>query len=237
IANPVAVVGASLSAVQDALAAMPRLDAITDGGEGARQAAQWWQAEGRRAVDGAREALVEAEEGLDRLKHLARDLRLIARADPAALAPIDVAGAVQGALRVGRAEIMSRAAVTVELEPGLVALASAGALARAVLQLAVRAASAVEASGRRRGHVRIRGRRAPDAVVLEIEDDGGETDDPLGPALAAALPADAPRGPDLVGLAAARDLVLGQGGALLVRRPEAGGTVVEIRLPLPGAVP
>jgi signal transduction histidine kinase len=237
IANPVAVIASSLSAVQDALATMPKLDALGGAGQGAAEAARWWHAEGRRALDGAREALVEAEEGLDRLKHLSRDLRLIARADPAALAPVDVSGPVQGALRVGRAEVMSRAAVAVDLEPGLVALASAGALSQAVLQLVVRAAHAVGVGGRRRGHVRIRGRRELDAIVLEVEDDGGETEDPLWPALGDALPPDAPHGPDVVGLAVARELVLRQGGALAVRRPEGGGTVVELRLRLPPSAP
>ncbi len=135
------------------------------------------------------------------------------------------------ALRVGRAEIANHVQVTVEVPAGVTAVASPGSLAEALLNVLRRAAQAVEASGRRRGAVRVRAGQQGDEVLIELEDDAASAGDLGLRHLAAWLPSGLAPGPGAYALIAARDLVERQGGTLSAEPAMSGGTVIRIALP------
>lgn len=216
IANPVTVILSALTAVADGLGAPGRA--------GSAERAQ------PVSGDEVEEAVEEAVAGAQRLRTLSQDLRAVLRADPGALAPVEVAEAVQAALRIGRPEIVAHAQVVLDIPPGLCAFASQGALIEALLHVLVRGARAIAAAGRRRAPLRVRAERRGAAVAIEVEDDVPPAEaDPALPHLAGRVPAGMAAGPGARGLAVARDLVERQGGACTAR-VSPGGTVIAIAL-------
>ncbi|GEJ58841.1 hypothetical protein [Anaeromyxobacter diazotrophicus] len=214
IANPVAVILSAMSGVADGLDAAARTPL---GGS--------W-----RALEQARESADEASAAAERLKVLARDLRSVLRADPAALAPADVSEAVQAALRIGRAEIVAHAQVLVDVPPGLYALANQGALTEALLHVLARGARAIAAAGRRRAPLQVRAARSGEAVVIEVEDDVPQpAADPALRHLALKLPSGVAPAAGARGLAVAAALVERQGGSCSARAAASGGTVLELK--------
>jgi len=185
----------------------------------------------RTALDQALESAGEALMGAKRLRLLARDLRAIFHSDPAAVSATDVAEAVAMAMRLGRAEITNPVHGAVEVPAGVTAVASPGSLAEALLNVLRRAAQAVEASGRRRGAVRVGARQHGDELLIEIEDDAASAGDRGLRHLAAWLPPGLAPGPGAYALVAARDLVERQGGTLSAQPAASGGTVLRITLP------
>jgi len=218
LSNPLAIILSALTGLEDALSTVALAVPFT-------------ASDARASIDLAREATGEALVGAKRLRILARDLRTIFRSDPAAVSSTDVAEAVATALRVGRSEITNHAQVAVEVPAGVMAVASPGSLAEAILNVLRRAAQALEASGRRRGVVRVGARQHGDEVLIEIEDDAAAVEDPALRHLAAWLPAGVAPGPGASALLAARDLVERQGGTLSAQPAASGGTVISIALP------
>lgn len=231
IANPLAIVLSSLEAIGESLDSLARIPELLRAPGGVESAATWWEHEGRAALDQAREVLAEAGEGAQRLKLLSRDLRAVARADPAMVDGFALADAVDAALRIGRAELTSHVQVNLQIPEGFCIVGSKGALAQVILCLLVRAAQAAAAAGVRGAHVRVGARRDGTEALVEVEDDIRPCAQP-GTArhLAAQLPTGAPLGPGALGLAVARDLVERQGGTLVARPSAAGGTTFEVRL-------
>jgi signal transduction histidine kinase len=227
IANPVSIVTSSLNATNEDLTALDGLENVA-GAEAAGALTAWWDADGRKTVGDMRELTVEALEGVQRLKLLARDLRAIARADATAPALLEVGEAVQAALRVARSEVSGHARVSVELPPGLAVRARPGALVEALLHVILNAAH--RAAGRARGDIVVRARREEQVVLVEVEGDGELVDDPAARHLAPFLPLGAPACRQAMGLAVARELIEQQGGGLRARRGAQGGWVLEVRL-------
>ena len=218
LANPLAIILSGLTSLEDALATVVPAIPFT-------------ASEARASLDQALESAGEALVGAKRLRMLARDLRAIFRSDPAAVSSTDVAEAVAMALRVGRAEITNHVHVAVEVPAGVTAVASPGSLAEALLNVMRRAAQAVEASGQRRGTVRVRAHQHGDEVLIELEDDAASGGDLGLRHLAAWLPSGLAPGPGAYALIAARDLVERQGGTLSAEAATSGGTVIRIALP------
>ncbi|HEX7624075.1 MAG TPA: hypothetical protein VF400_10935 [Anaeromyxobacteraceae bacterium] len=218
LSNPLAIILSALTGLEDALETVAL--AVPSTASAARD-----------SLELARETTGEALVGAKRLRLLARDLRAIFRSDPAAVSSTDVAEAVATALRVGRAELASHAQVVVEVPAGVTAVASPGSLAEAILNVLRRAAQAIEASGRRRGVVRVGARQHGDEVLIDIEDDAAVVADPALRYLAAWLPAGLAPGRGAHALLAAHDLVVRQGGALSAHPAASEGTVIRIALP------
>ncbi len=238
IANPVAVLTSSLGALAGSVEALAELRPLAAQPEGLLRA--WWERSGRQALEQAEEVVAEVRESAERLRLLARDLRAMAGCDPAALSELEVADAVEAALRVGRADLTPRVNVTVEVARRLLVRASRGALSQALVHVLVRASQAAHDAGVPRANVRVRAREHGATVVIEVEDDVAHCagkPSAVGPAaeagaarfLAPYLPAGAPAGPGALGLAVARDLLERQGGAL-VARSTATGTLFELEL-------
>lgn len=229
IANPVAILTSSLDGIADSLATLAELRALLPQGHAPTLA--WWERAGREALAQAGEVMAEAQEGAQRLKALARDLRAMAGGDPSAVSDLDVADAVEAALRVGRAELTGRVKVSLEIPPGLGVHANRGAFTQALVQLLVRAAQAAHDAGHRHGNVRVRAREQDGSITIEVEDDVA----PAKPEAAARLfapylPVGTSSGVGALGLAVARELVERQGGSLTARSAKAGGTVFEVKL-------
>jgi len=229
IANPVAILTSCLDAAAQSLAVLAELRSLAPQEAGPLKA--WWERTGREAFEQANEVTAEAQEGAQRLKVLARDLRGMARCDASAVGELEVGEAIEAALRVARAELTSHVKVEVEVPRRTLVRASRGALTQALVHLFVRAAQAARAAGVRRGHVDVRVHEREDTILVEVEDDiAPAKEEAAARYLAPYLPAGTPAGAGALGLAVARDLVERQGGSLTARPRQGGGTVFELRL-------
>jgi len=234
VTNPVAALLSGSSAIAEGVEQLAALDSISTADDAGEALRSWWKRAGRAALEHVREASGDVTAGAERLKTLARDVRGIARADPAVVTLYEVGDAIHAALRMARAELVSQAQVVLDDPAGICAVANRDALAHALVHLLVRAPAAAQAAGRRRANVRLRARRDGATTVIEVEDDVPPAPrDEAWRLLAPHLPAGMPPGPGALGLAVARDLVERQGGTLEAHPRAGGGTIFELRLPAP----
>jgi signal transduction histidine kinase len=185
------------------------------------------------------EALDDASAGLGRIQRIVSDLGAFAHDEEQAAGGCCPEAAVAEAVRLSAARVRRVASVDVvaPASPSPVR-ADPGRLSRAVQNLLLNAADALEDAGRRgRVCVRIRGEGA--AVAVTVEDDGpGIPEAAAGRLFEPFFTARGIRGTGL-GLAVARRLVERDGGAVEAGRSGWGGACFTLRLPaaMPGPWP
>jgi signal transduction histidine kinase len=208
ISNPVSVLLSACGAMAQEIEKLGAIEGLL--GDGVPAARGWWQASGRAALQEALAIAGDVTAATQRLNLIARDLRTVARFNPARLAIVQVAPVMEMVRRMVRSILSGRATIETHLSGHLHAWGNTGALALALAQLVVLGGTSAAPSAREAIHVRASA--AGPRVVIEIEERG--------------VPADegAP------GLAMARDLVEAQGGTFAVRPGEAGGTVFQVAL-------
>jgi signal transduction histidine kinase len=117
----------------------------------------------------AQEILEETLEGVNRIRRVTGGLRGFSRRDGGEARPTDLAAVVEGALRMTRGEIESRAVLTVEAAPDLPPVTChAWAIEQVIVNLLMNAAQAVERGGR----IRVSLQTEPEGVSFSVEDDG-----------------------------------------------------------------
>jgi PAS domain S-box-containing protein len=124
------------------------------------------------AVSGVDDLLRDLRESTERIVAITRDLRLFA--NPGGGTPVlcDVARAIESALTLVRAQVLERADLEVEIEPGLPPVRiEQGRIAQVVVNLLVNAVQAIP-KGMGREVVRIEARRDGQAVRIEVSDTG-----------------------------------------------------------------
>jgi signal transduction histidine kinase len=163
-----------------------------------------------------------------RIQRLARDLVAYARPQAARPEPVDLAGAVEEAVRLAKPALKDRCAhVDRRIDPCPLVEGSRASLVQVLVNLVTNAAQAV-ASG---GHVALS--LAPDGpeVRLVVEDDGGGM--PPEVAARAFEPFFTTRGGEGIGLGLpiARGIVERHGGTVSLETAPGAGTKVTVRLP------
>jgi signal transduction histidine kinase len=177
------------------------------------------------------EALDEVGGGLSRIRETVRDLSTLARDQDGGPQEYDAGEMVRFAARVAQAQLRALCDLELVVMPNLVTRGRPGRLSQALLGLLLGAGRAVAATGRR-GHVRVRGERVGNQIVLTIADDGvGMTDEVREHAFDALFATKDGAGAG-IGLPMAREVVEKHGGTVDVQSVSREGTTVTIRLPV-----
>jgi PAS domain S-box-containing protein len=180
-----------------------------------------------------REVLAETQEGIRRVRTIVQDVKTFARSDEERHSPVSVPQAIDGALRLVRKELEYRAQLERALEPVPAVLGNEGRLGQVLVNLLVNALQAFPQSDPERNRLRIATRsRAPDTVVIEVEDNGTgispEVRQHLFDPFFTTKPAGAGSG---LGLAISQSIVQSMGGKIEVESELGRGSVFRVVLP------
>jgi PAS domain S-box-containing protein len=121
----------------------------------------------------ARSALAVATEGAHRIRHIVRELLLLAREEATAGGAADLVETVQSTLALARVEIEKTARLVTELEAVPLIRGSVPRVAQVVLNLVLNALEAMRTNDGSKGELTVRIRRSGERhVLLEIADNG-----------------------------------------------------------------
>lgn len=124
------------------------------------------------ALAGVDDLLRDLRDSTDRIVAITRDLRLFASPGGGAPVLIDVQRGIESALTLVRAQVLERADLEVEIEPGLPPVRmEQGRIAQVVVNLLVNAVQAIP-KGLGREVVRVEARREGSSVLVEVSDTG-----------------------------------------------------------------
>ncbi len=172
--------------------------------------------------------------GLARVARIVEDLRGFAQLDRAEIGVLDLNQAIDQSLGMLSAA-MDRSGITVEKEYGdLPPLECAGAhLNQVFFNLLTNSVQAIEATGRRNGRIRIATRATPDAVVIEIGDDGPGIPPEVMNKVFDPFFTTKPIGQGTgLGLSISHGIIAEQGGRIEASNGPDGGATFRITLPL-----
>ncbi|MBN1208588.1 MAG: PAS domain-containing protein [Myxococcaceae bacterium] len=180
-----------------------------------------------------REVLAETQEGIQRMRTIVQDVKTFARSDEERCSPVSVPQAIDGALRLVRKQLQYRAGLERALEPVPAVLGNEGRLGQVLVNLLVNALQAFTQSDPERNRVRISARsRAPDRVVIEVEDNGSgmspEVRQHLFDPFFTTKAAGAGSG---LGLAISQSIIQSMGGTIEVESEPGRGSVFRLVLP------
>lgn len=172
---------------------------------------------------------------LDRAIRLCTDTLAFARDRPRPPRPerLDLAALLQEVRQSALADA-PEIAFTVELAPGLEALADRDQLYRVLLNLVRNAREALTGRG---GTIRVAARASGGQLELTVGDDGPGIPEPVRAELFTSFARSGKPGGSGLGLAIARELARAQGGELALQRTGPEGTIFVLTLPLGPATP
>src|SRR5262249_40374767 len=128
----------------------------------------------RLPASDVRSLAADARDGVARASAIVRDLRTLSRTDDGeARGPADVTEVLATSIKPASNEIRHRARIVCSYDDNLPAVyAQASRLGQVFLNLLVNAAQAIDAGRADENEIRVRARRDPDRVRVEIEDTG-----------------------------------------------------------------
>ncbi|MEQ9072277.1 MAG: ATP-binding protein [Sandaracinaceae bacterium] len=193
-------------------------------------------------LDRVLETVAHAEDGVERVRIIASDLKTFSRGDEGSWLLVDIARVAQSAINLAHNEIRHRAELSVDIEPALPrVLGSETRFVQVLVNLLVNAAHAIEEKGEGRGRIALRMGREGGEVFIEVEDTGAGI--PEGPVERIFEPfwTSKPKGVGTgLGLSICHGIVTSAGGDIRVVRSRPGeGTLIRVELPAAGggAVP
>jgi PAS domain S-box-containing protein len=121
----------------------------------------------------AKSALAVATEGAHRIRHIVRELLLLAREESASGGAADLVETVQSTLALARVEIEKTARLLTEIEGVPLIRGSVPRVSQIVLNLVLNALEAMRTNDRAKGELTLRIRRSGERhVLLEVSDNG-----------------------------------------------------------------
>lgn len=118
------------------------------------------------------EMLDEARSSAERVRTIARDLRVFARDEAETIEPVEVCAVIESSLRMAWNEVRHRAQIVRELDPPVHVLGSESRLAQVFLNLLINAAHAIPEGNALQNQVKVRIKTVAERVVIEIADTG-----------------------------------------------------------------
>jgi PAS domain S-box-containing protein len=118
------------------------------------------------------EALLDALEGADRVRHIVRDLKLFSRAQDEKRGPVAMERVIESTIRMAWPEIRHRAKLVKDYQPLPPVLANESRLGQVCLNLLVNAAQAIPEGHADKNEIRVSAKVDAGQVVVEIRDTG-----------------------------------------------------------------
>jgi len=221
INNPLAALLANLEFVAEDLEALRR----EAGGASDRIAA---------LVRRVEEPLRDARESSERVREIARDLKIFSRSDERVLTAVDVRRVIESSARMARTEIRHRARLVLELADELPPVrGNEGRLGQVFLNLILNAAQAIPEGRASSNEIRIVAGVDEGRVSVEVRDTGVGIAAETLPRIFDPFFTTKPQGEGTgLGLAICRRIVSGLGGSLGVESEQGEGTVFRLELPI-----
>jgi PAS domain S-box-containing protein len=179
------------------------------------------------------EALAEAREGAERVRHVVRDLRTFSTTREERRARIDLQPVVESAIHMAANEVRFRARLVREYAAAPAVLANEARLGQVVLNLLINAAQAIPEGRVDENEIRVvTGTDARGRALLEVRDTGAgiraEIADRIFDPFFTTKPTGVGTG---LGLSICRGIVVGLGGEIAAERRAGGGTTMRVALP------
>lgn len=181
------------------------------------------------------ELLAHADDGVERVRVIANDLKTFSRGDEGSWTAIELERVVATAVNLAWNEIRHRAQLVRELDPLPPVMGSESRYVQVVVNLLVNAAQAIEEGDAQRNRITVRtGRASCDRVFLEVEDTGRGIDPERIEHVFEPFWTSKPKGVGTgLGLSICHGIVTAAGGEIRVARSEPGaGTTFRIELPV-----
>jgi signal transduction histidine kinase len=179
------------------------------------------------------ERLSEAEEGIERVVRIVRDLRVFARVEAdSAPRPIDVRVALENALKMAEPHLKHRARVHRALDAVPKVLGNEGRLAQVFLNLLVNAAQAIDEGHVGDHRIEVHAQNVGDEVVIEVRDTGrGIPPEHFPQLFEPFFSTKKPGEGSGLGLSICRNIIQSYGGSIAAESELGRGTCVRVRLP------
>ncbi len=176
------------------------------------------------------EGLADAARASEQMTFLLRDMRAFGRRDTGAMASCDMAGLLDGALRIASGDIRRRGTVTRDYRPCPTVRGSTHQLSQVLLNLLLNATKALPAGGAGKVHVEVR--PVGSDVVVSVSDNGHGIPAGLRPRVFDALFSGWPSEPGTgLGLHVSKEIVTAHGGSITFESAEGTGTTFRVTLP------
>ena len=185
------------------------------------------------SLEGLMEMLHEARQGAERVSTIVRELRSFSRADGETRRAVDLAVAVQSAIRIAGHEIKHRANVTTSFEATRPVWANQARVEQVVINLLLNAAQAMPEQGAARNEIRITVRDESERhVVLEVFDNGEGIPAEVLPRVFDPFFSTKPNGVGTgLGLSICHGIVASLGGTIAAYSEPGEGTTFRVVLP------
>jgi signal transduction histidine kinase/ActR/RegA family two-component response regulator len=227
--NPLAYVNANLSFLVEQTAALEaRLPASARADGEVRETLQ-------QLVEAARDAL----DGVDRMRAIVRDLRMLSRADDSKVGPVELGPILDSCVNVAWNEIKHRARLVKDLQPLPAVRGSEARLGQIFLNLLVNAAQAMPAGQAEQNEIRVSARLlGGDRVLIEVADTGCGIPPEVLPRIFDPFFTTKPPGVGTgLGLSIVHGIVTGMQGEIRVDSTVGKGTTFHVILPVAGPEP
>jgi two-component system cell cycle sensor histidine kinase/response regulator CckA len=189
--------------------------------------------------DPSRSLLRDALEAADRVRQIAQDLKLFARAEEEERLPVDVNDAIASALRLAQTEVRHRAQVECDLQPVPRVLATEARLGQVLLNLIVNAAQAIAQPDPSRHRICVSTRKGEmGSVIIEVSDTGVGMRPEVLAHLFVPFFTTKPRGVGTgLGLSICQRIVTSLGGKISASSTPGAGSTFRVELPATSLVP
>ncbi|MEC7520388.1 MAG: ATP-binding protein [Myxococcota bacterium] len=185
-------------------------------------------------LDKVLDSVAHAEDGVERVRVIASDLKTFSRGDEGSWLLVDIGRVAKTAINLAHNEIRHRAELVVDIADALPrVLGSETRFVQVLVNLLVNAAHAIEEKGEGTGRIALRIQQEGGELVIEVEDTGAGI--PTGPVERIFEPfwTSKPKGVGTgLGLSICHGIVTSAGGDIRVARSTPGeGTTIRVELP------
>ncbi len=180
------------------------------------------------------EAARDAKDGVERMRVIVRDLKMLSRADDSRVGPVELGPVLDSCLNVARSELKHRARLVKDLQQVPAVRGSAARLGQIFLNLLVNAAQAIPEGQAARQEIRVSARPlGRDRVVIEVADTGsGIAPDVLPRIFDPFFTTKAPGVGTGLGLSIVRGIVTAMEGEIQVESALGRGSTFRVVLPV-----
>jgi PAS domain S-box-containing protein len=178
------------------------------------------------------EALMEAQEGAERVKSIVRDLKTFARSDTDSIGILDVNSVLESSLKMVANEIRHSARLSLELDSIPAVLGNESKLGQVFINLLVNALQALPEGRALANEISITTRSEDQHVVVTVKDTGcGMSEETLGHAFDPFYTTKKVGVGTGLGLCICHNIVNSMGGDIRIESRENKGTSIFVRLP------